>query len=355
MNLKKAFIEHCKENKFLENKKQLQTIILLDKFYKNNKSSLFNFFKKLLSKTKKKAFYLSGDVGVGKTMILDFFYNYINTQKQRFHFNEFMINFHDFRHEYKKNKKDNSIEVFVKELKKQTNLIYLDEFQVTNIVDAMILGKLFEIIIRENIIIIITSNAKTKDLYKEGLQREQFLPFISLINNLSIRHELIIDHVTDYRKIGVTKLKRYLSPLTEDTNFQMNQLFRKLTKNKKISNKKILVKGRVIKIENFHEGIAKFKFSDLCKKNIGGEDYIKIAEHCDFVFIEKVPQFDDENKNAQQRFITLIDIFYEKKIPLLISSNFKLYDLGGSSGLKEPFKRTISRIYELTSPDINIV
>ena len=354
MNLKKAFIKFCKENKFLTNEKQLQTIVLLEKFYKDNRLSFLNLFKNFLSKSKKNVFYLTGDVGVGKTMILEFFYNNTITPKTRFHFNEFMIKFHDFRYEYEKKNKDNSIEIFVKELKKQANLIYLDEFQVTNIVDAMILGKLFEIIIKENILIIITSNTKIEDLYKDGLQRDQFLPFISLINKFSIKHELIIDHVTDYRKIGISKLKRYLYPLNEDTSFQLNQLFRKLTKNKKISNKKILVKGRTITIKNYYEGISKFKFSDLCEKNIGGEDYIKIAEQSDFVFIENIPQFDEENMNVQQRFITLIDIFYEKKIPLLITSDFQLHELCSSLSLSEPFKRTKSRIYELTSPDINV-
>ena len=352
MNLEKAFIKYCSQEKLLENKNQLYTITLLNKFYKNNKLTLFNLFKKYLNKSKKNAFYLTGDVGVGKTMILDFFYNNINIPKQRFHFNEFMISFHDFRHDYEKKNKDNSIETFVKDLKKRANLLYLDEFQVTNIVDAMILGKLFEIIIKENILIIITSNTKIEDLYKDGLQREQFLPFISLINNFSIKHELVIDHVTDYRKIGITKLKRYLFPLNEDKNFQLKQFFRKLTKNKKIDNKKFLVKGREVRIENYYEGVAKFKFSEICEKNIGGEDYIKIAEICDFVFIENIPKFDDENRNAQQRFITLIDIFYEKKIPLLISSNFHLDELGSSLSLREPFKRTKSRIYELTSPKI---
>ena len=355
MNLEKAFIKHCIEKKFLDNKRQLHTVILLDKFYSRNKKNFFNFFKNFINKSKKKVFYLTGDVGVGKTMILDFFYKNINTSKQRFHFNEFMINFHDFRHEFEKKNKDNSIEIFVKELKKKSNLIYFDEFQVTNIVDAMILGKLFEIIIKENITTIITSNTKIEDLYKDGLQREQFLPFIYLINKFSITHELIIDHVTDYRKIGITKLKRYLFPINEDTNFQLNQLFRKLTKNKKINNKKVLVKGRENKIENYFEGIVKFKFNDLCEKNFGSEDYIEIAENCNFIFIENVPQFDDQNKNMQQRFITLIDIFYEKKIPLLITSNFQLDKLCGSSSLSKPFKRTKSRIYELTSPDIYIV
>ena len=143
--------------------------------------------------------------------------------------------------------------------------------------------------------------------------------------------------------------------MNEETNFQINQLFRKLTKNKKNSNKKILIKGREFSIQNYYEGVAKFMFSDLCEKNVGSEDYIKIAEHCNFIFIENVPQFNEENKNTQQRFITLIDILYEKKIPLLISSNFQLDEILSSMSLSEPFKRTKSRIYELTSPDINIV
>ncbi len=351
MKLKSAFKKNCLENKLQLNKNQIYTIGLLSKFNIRDETNFFNFLKIFRNISKKKAFYLRGDVGVGKTMILDFFYNYINIPKLRFHFNEFMINFHDFRHTYKN--KNNSIDAFVKEMKKKTNLIYFDEFQVTNIVDAMILGKLFEVIIKENIKIIITSNVKIDELYKDGLQREQFLPFISLIKKFSIEHELIIDE--DYRKIGITKLERFFFPLNEKTNFKINQLFRELTKNKKLSIKKIFVKGREFEIKNYYEGVAKFNFNELCDRNFGGEDYIEIANHCDFITIENIPSFNDENVNTQQRFITLIDIIYEKKLPLLISSNFKLDKLGGSQKLEDSFKRTISRIYELTSPDIKIV
>jgi len=347
MNLKSAFKRFCVEKKLQINNNQLDTINLLSKF--NNKSKL-NFFKFFNNNNNKKlAFYLNGDVGVGKTMILDFFYNHVTNDKQRFHFNEFMINFHEFRH----SNKNNSIDTFVKKLKKKLSLIYFDEFQVTNIVDAMILGKLFEVIFKENIKIIVTSNVKIKDLYKDGLQREQFLPFISLIKKFSIEHELVIDE--DYRKIGITKLERFFYPLNENTNFKINQLFRKITKNKKKSIKKLSIKGREFKIINYYEKVAKFHFNDLCNQNIGGEDYIEIAENCEFVVIENIPIFNDENINKQQRFITLIDIFYEKKIPLLMSSDYKLSEIEKSSKLREPFKRTISRIYELTSPNINIV
>ena len=350
MNLKSAFIKYCSENKLQVNENQIFVIDLLRKFYKKKRFSFLNIF---FNNSKKMAFYLNGDVGVGKTMILDFFYNFLSESKQRFHFNEFMIKFHNFRYEYEKRGKNNSIESFVKELKKKSNLIYLDEFQVTNIVDAMILGKLFEVIFIENIYIIVSSNIKIEDLYKDGLQKEQFLPFISLIKKNCVEHELIIDE--DYRKKGITKLKRYLFPINEKTNFKSNQLFRKLTKDKKLKIKNILIKGREFKIQKFYEGVAKFNFDELCNVNIGGEDYIKISDECNFIVIDNIPNFNDENANAQQRFITLIDIFYEKKIPLLLSSNFKLNELGSSRRLEGPFKRTISRIYELTSPVIQIV
>ncbi len=346
MKLKTNFLNYCKDKKLQLNKNQIIVIDLLNKFYKKNRFTFINFF----NKDKKLSFYLSGDVGVGKTMILDFFYNLINLSKQRFHFNEFMINFHNFRHKYEKEGKKNSIEVFVKNLKKKSRLIYLDEFQITNIVDAMILGKLFEIIFKQNIIIIVSSNTKIKNLYKDGLQREQFLPFISLIKKFSIEHELVID--SDYRKVGITKLERFFSPLNEETNFKIKQLLRKLTKNKKRSIKKINVKGREFKIVNYFERVALFNFDDLCDQNLGSEDYIKICEECDFISIENIPKFNDENADTQNRFITLIDIAYEKKMPLLISSNCKLSQLGSSQRLEKPFKRTLSRIFELTSPDI---
>ena len=127
-------------------------------------------------------------------MLLNFVYDRLEIKKKRQHFNEFMINFHDFRHE---KKDDSTIKTFVKKYKEKYDLLYLDEFQVTNIVDAMILGKLFEIIFEEKIKIIITTNTKLNDLYKDGLQREQFLPFIKIIKNFSIQKELLIEN--DYR------------------------------------------------------------------------------------------------------------------------------------------------------------
>jgi cell division protein ZapE len=347
-NFKSNFLRYCSVNKLKINNNQIEVIGLLKIFYDNcfKKYFFLRFFKK---KSKILGFYLSGDVGVGKTMLLNFFYSSLSIPKQRLHFNQFMINFHDFTHNREEIDKGNSIASFVNKMKKKCELIYFDEFQVTNIVDAMILGRLFETMFNENIKIILTSNTKIKDLYKDGLQREQFLPFISIMENLCIEKELIIEE--DYRKSNL--LDRFFFPLNEDTNFKVNQIFRKLTKDKKINIKELKIKGRTFKIKKYFEKIARFNFDELCDQNIGAEDYIKIAKECKFIVIENIPAFSENNRNKQQRFITLVDILYEEKIPLMTTSDSKLENFSSSRSLEKPFKRTLSRLYELTSVKIS--
>jgi cell division protein ZapE len=338
-NLQNSFQEFCKKNKFEINDKQIKIINLLNKFINPKK----NFLTYFLNPNNKKCFYLYGNVGVGKTMLLNFVYDELKIKKCRLHFNEFMINFHDFRH--KKNN-DTSITTFVKNLKKNYELIYLDEFQVTNIVDAMILGKLFEVIFSENIKIILTTNIALNDLYKDGLQREQFLPFISIIKDNSIQTELSIIH--DFRLENNGGLYRIFYPLNEKISFKINQTFREFTKNKKKDEKIIITKGRNFKINNFYEGITRFNFNDLCDVNLGAEDYINVAGFCNHIFIENIPTFNENNSNQQLRFIILIDILYEKKITLSISIEKDLKNLGSSKKHSEAFKRTLSRLHEMT-------
>ena len=280
-------------------------------------------------------------------MILNFFYENFNQTKHRLHFNEFMISFHNFNFKNKDIKKRNIIDMFVVKLKKKYKLIYFDEFQVTNIVDAMILGSLFKKIFDENIKVIFSSNIKINNLYMEGLQREQFIPFIKIMKKKCF--EQTLDIKDDYRKSQNKNNNRYVYPLNEISSFKINKLFRKLTKNKIKQEKILFIKGRKFQIKNYYDGVARFDFNDLCNKNIGAEDYIKIANVCKYIIIENMPNFDKNNSNQQQRFITLIDIIYEKKINLTISSDSSLNELNSAKSLKEPFKRTLSRLYELTS------
>ena len=350
MNLNKLFLNHCKKNNLEINPNQINLIEELDNFYNLNFNK--SFFKKIFStKDNNIGFYLQGDVGVGKTMILNFFYENFKFSKQRLHFNEFMISFHDFVFKNKGINHENIIDKFVNKLSKKYQLIYFDEFQVTNIADAMILGNLFKKIFDKNIKILFSSNVKINDLYKDGLQRDQFLPFIKIIKNKCYQKNLIIEE--DYRKSQNKKNERFFYPLNEKTNFKVNKYFRKITKNLTLKEKVLTIKGRKFIIKNYFDGIARFNFKDLCAKNIGAEDYIKIAEKCDFIIIENIPNFNNVNSNQQQRFITLIDIIYEKNIPLMITSQSKLDSLSSSDYLKQSFKRTISRLYQLTSVKLN--
>ena len=236
-------------------------------------------------------------------------------------------------------------------MNKKFEIIYFDEFQVTNIVDAMILGKLFKKIFEEKIKVIFSSNIKINDLYRDGLQREQFIPFIKMLENNCYQKELSINE--DYRSNMNKDLQRFLSPIDQSTNFIFNKFFRKITKDKEKITKILEIKGRQIKIENFYKGVIKFNFDDLCDRNLGSEDYIGIANICNFLLIKNLPNFNENNSNQQQRFITLIDIVYEKKIPLMITSNIDLDSINSSKSLIKPFKRTISRLYELTSINYN--
>ena len=210
----------------------------------------------------------------------------------------------------------------------------------------MILGKLFEIIFEENIKIIITTNIKLKDLYKDGLQRDQFLPFISIIENFSFQKELLIKD--DYRTKYNEKPQEIFYPLNEKTSFRVNQRFREFTRNINKERKIVKTKGRDFIIENFYSGVVRLKFKDLCDKNLGAEDYINIANICNHIFIEDIPAFNNENSNQQLRFITLMDILYEKKIKLTISLNEKLDNLSSSEKHFDIFKRTVSRMFEMT-------
>ena len=341
----KDFISYCNNQELEVNPNQITVIKKLEQYCQSNFQS---FFSKLFSKqNSKKGFYLFGGVGVGKTMILNFFIDQIDQKKLRQHFNEFMLSFHDFAHERKGKNEENVINQFVKNLKSKASLIYFDEFQVTNIVDAMILGKLFDQIFKADIKIIVTSNTKISELYKDGLQRDQFKPFIKIMEDQSIEHELKIED--DYRKSNDNQKQRYFYPLNQETNFKINKFFRTITKDKNQSKITVNVKGRDFKIENFYEGIARFNFNDLCDQNLGAEDYLEIIKNCKFIVIDQIPQFNDTNSNQQQRFITLIDVIYDKDRAIAVTAEQSLEKLSSSKSLEKPFKRTISRLFELTS------
>ena len=178
------------------------------------------------------------------------------------------------------------------------------------------------------------------------MQREQFLPFISIIEKFSVQKELLIKD--DYRMINNNSLQDYFYPLNKKTSFRINQRFRELTRGKNKDKKIITTKGRDFIIENFYSGVVRFKFKELCDENLGSEDYINIGNITKHIFIEEIPIFNENNSNQQLRFITLVDILYEKKISLTLSLANNLNSLGSSKKHFEIFKRTLSRLFEMT-------
>ena len=199
----------------------------------------------------------------------------------------------------------------------------------------------------EEIKVIISTNIKASELYKEGLQRDQFLPFINIIEKNSIQKELLLND--DYRIQKKNKKQNIFYPINEKTMFNVNQNFRVLTRNLKKEEKLINTKGRKFKIENYYEGVTRFNFKELCDENLGAEDYLNLANICSHIFIEEIPNFDEYNSNQQLRFITLIDILYDKKISLTLSMETELEKISSSSRHLKIFKRTVSRLHEMTA------
>ena len=167
----------------------------------------------------------------------------------------------------------------------------------------------------------------------------------------SIEHELKIED--DYRKSNNNQKQRYFYPLNQEINFKINKFFRTITKDKKQSSMTINVKGRDFIIRNYYDGIVRFNFNELCDQNLGAEDYLEIIKNCKFIVIDLIPQFNDTNSNQQQRFITLLDVIYDKNIPIAVTAEQNLDKFTSSRLLEKPFKRTISRLYELTSIKYN--
>ena len=190
------------------------------------------------------------------------------------------------------------------------------------------------------------------ELYKDGLQRDQFKPFIEIMKQKTFEHELVIDD--DYRKSKENQSNRYFFPLNKESNFQMNKFFRIISKDRKKTIQILDIKGREFLIKEFYDGVVRLTFNELCNKNLGAEDYLEIVKVSKFIVIDQIPQFDDINSNQQHRFITLIDIIYDKKIPIAVTAEKNLNELTSSKSLKKPFKRTISRLYELTSSNYNL-
>jgi len=301
--------------------------------------------------------YIWGPVGRGKSMLMDlFFADAPVARKRRVHFHEFMLEVHDRLHRRREElatkgapPESDTIVPIAKAIARETRLLCFDEFQVTNIADAMILGRLFETLFEEGITVIATSNRAPDDLYANGLQRDRFLPFIELVKQRLEILELGGGH--DYRMDRMRELDKYLTPLGAWATKKLDEAFRALADGADGEPRVLRTQGRDVDVPRAAPGVAMAHYLDWCAKPMGAADFLCIAEHFHSVILAEIPKMGPDNRDKAARFVTMIDTFYEKKVKFICSaaaSPDKLYTEG--DGAFE-FQRTVSRLMEMQSPE----
>jgi len=268
-------------------------------------------------------------------------------KKRRIHFHEFMIETHDWLHKHRGDDMDDLLFEYASYVSKAIKLLCFDEFHVTDVADAMILGRLFTALFDKGVIVVATSNWRPNDLYEGGLQRDLFLPFIKLLENKTV--VIHLDNDKDYRQIADPDQDvYYFSPLNKTTQDKVDALFKVFSNDALAGQSNISVKGRDIVINSAGD-CARFTFEALCGQPLGAEDYMEIAAHFDSVFVEKIPLLQQSNRNEVKRFILLIDCLYEAKCRLVLSAENKIDNLYQGDDHSFEFDRTVSRLMEMQS------
>ncbi|TAJ94777.1 MAG: cell division protein ZapE [Reyranella sp.] len=301
--------------------------------------------------------YIWGSVGRGKSMLMDlFFADAPVAKKRRVHFHEFMLEVQARLHRRREElaakgapPESDTIVPIAREIAAETRLLCFDEFQVTNIADAMILGRLFETLFEEGITVIATSNRAPDDLYKNGLQRDRFLPFIELVKQ---RLEVLeLGGAQDYRMGRLRELDLYLTPLGAWATKKLDEAFRALSNGSDGEPRVLRTQGRDVDVPRAAPGVAMAHFLDWCAKPMGAADFLCIADNFHTVIVAEIPRMGPDSKDKAVRFVTMIDTFYEKKVKFICSAAANpggLYPEGDGSF---EFQRTVSRLMEMQSPE----
>ncbi len=298
--------------------------------------------------------YLHGGVGRGKSMLMDLFFESLppEIKKRRVHFHEFMIEVHNYLHERREigdfgDGIDGALPSLASRLSEQARVFCFDEFHVTDVADAMILGRLFTALFDQGMILVATSNWPPERLYEGGLQRERFLPFIDLMKRrMNIVH---LDSPHDYRARFLQEEGAYFWPLGEVTQKKADQVFERLTDGAVASGESLTVKGRTILVPAAARGVARFTFAQLCENPHGAEDYLKIAESYHTVFLEYVPKMAYDRRNEAKRLMILIDALYENRTKLIVTADAPADRLYYGHDHAFEFERTVSRLMEMQS------
>lgn len=300
--------------------------------------------------------YIWGGVGRGKTLLMDLFFAAVRTtRKRRVHFHQFMIEVHDGLNAVRRGMKNGDanggdpIASVARKLAGEIDLLCFDEFAVYDIADAMILGRLFEQLLERGVAIVATSNVAPDDLYKDGLNRALFLPFIALLKvRLTVFH---LDAPRDYRLDRTGTERRYATPLGPEAEACLSAQFRRLSGVEHGAQAELWSKGRRLAVPEAADGVARFSFEDLCARPLGAGDYLKIADAFPTIVLSDVPVLSPARRNEAKRLIKLIDTLYDERIKIIVSAEAEPDELwAGTDGAEAfEFRRTASRLIEMRS------
>lgn len=303
-----------------------------------------------------KGIYMWGGVGRGKSMLMDLFYDNLKiARKRRAHFHEFMQDVHSRIREERKKSEGDPIVPVAKAMAAEANLLAFDEMVVNNSADAMIMSRLFTALIEADVTIVTTSNRPPEDLYKDGLNREHFLPFIALLRDrLHIRS---LNGPTDYRRDRLAGSKNWHTPLDSASTEALRAIFFRLTDYPPEDAAKVktaelhITGGRTLHVPKALKGVAVFSFKKLCGEARGAADYLAIARRFHTVIMVGIPKLGPENRNEAARFVTFIDAIYEHKVKFFANAEAEPVMLYESGDGRFEFERTISRLLEMQSDD----
>ncbi|WP_306120626.1 MULTISPECIES: cell division protein ZapE [unclassified Roseitalea] len=316
------------------------------------------FAKKAPRRDQVRGVYIHGSVGRGKSMLMDFFFRACpSRRKRRAHFHDFMADVHDRIAAHRAGVKDGSakgddpIAPVVAAIAEEARVLCFDEFTVTDIADAMILSRLFAALFQHGVVLVATSNVAPDDLYRDGLNRGLFLPFVDLLKDHADVFSL--DAERDYRLGRLARTPLYRTPLGPETEMAMEATWVALTGGIATPPDAITVKGRQITVPAAAFGAARFGFADLCETPLGARDYLTIARSYHTLMVENVPVIGDGKRNEAKRFINLIDTLYDNRNKLVVSAAAEpgeLYQARSGTEAFE-FERTASRLIEMRSED----